>query len=154
LRAIILPAILVLAIDQASKVAIVRGLDLAARGAIDVWPPFLTFRMAWNRGVNFGVFSSDSDIMRWGLVIVAVAISAWLLSWARGFSGRVAQVMAGLVIGGAIGNALDRVYFGAVADFLNMSCCGLNNPYAFNIADVSIFIGAFGLVLFTNRDEN
>lgn len=154
MRAILLPAVLVLALDQVSKYAIVRGLDLAGRGLIDVWPPYLTLQMAWNRGVNFGVFSSEADVMRWLLIAVALGISAWIWRWARSFSGTMPRVMAGLVIGGAIGNALDRVFFGAVADFLNMSCCGLNNPYAFNIADVAIFIGAFGLVLFANRDEN
>ena len=52
------------------------------------------------------------------------------------------------LIGGALGNVLDRVLYGAVADFLNMSCCGIENPYAFNVADIAIFAGAFGLVLF------
>ena len=55
-------------------------------------------------------------------------------------------------MGGALGNVVDRVLHGAVADFLNMSCCGINNPYAFNIADISIFIGAIGLVIFTDTD--
>ena len=58
-----------------------------------------------------------------------------------------------LIIGGALGNVVDRVLHGAVADFLNMSCCGINNPYAFNVADISIFVGAVGLVLFTGNDD-
>ena len=49
------------------------------------------------------------------------------------------------MVGGAMGNVIDRVFYGAVADFLNMSCCGINNPYAFNVADIAIFIGAVGL---------
>jgi signal peptidase II len=52
------------------------------------------------------------------------------------------------LIGGALGNVIDRIVYGAVADFLNMSCCGFDNPYAFNVADIAIFAGAFGLVLF------
>jgi signal peptidase II len=55
-----------------------------------------------------------------------------------------------MVIGGAIGNVFDRLLYGAVADFLNMSCCGFENPYSFNVADISIFIGAVGLILLTN----
>ena len=55
---------------------------------------------------------------------------------------------AGLLIGGAIGNVIDRLAYGAVADFLNMSCCGIENPFAFNVADISIFVGALGLVIF------
>jgi signal peptidase II len=65
-------------------------------------------------------------------------------------SGRRAQVAAGLMIGGALGNVIDRILYGAVADFLNMSCCGIDNPYAFNVADVSIFFGLAGLVLFSD----
>jgi signal peptidase II len=57
---------------------------------------------------------------------------------------------AAFLIGGAAGNVIDRLLYGAVADFLNMSCCGIDNPYAFNVADVAIFVGAVGLVLFTN----
>jgi signal peptidase II len=54
-------------------------------------------------------------------------------------------ISAGLLIGGALGNVVDRFIYGAVADFLNMSCCGFDNPYAFNVADISVFIGALGL---------
>jgi signal peptidase II len=61
----------------------------------------------------------------------------------------MAQVSAGVLIGGALGNVVDRVVYGAVADFLNMSCCGIENPYAFNVADVAIFAGAIGLVIFS-----
>ena len=58
-----------------------------------------------------------------------------------------------MLIGGALGNVVDRVVYGAVADFLNMSCCGIENPFAFNVADVAIFVGAIGLVLFTGKDK-
>jgi signal peptidase II len=60
------------------------------------------------------------------------------------------MVCAGVLIGGALGNVVDRVVYGAVADFLNMSCCGIENPYAFNVADVAIFVGALGLVFFAD----
>ena len=58
-------------------------------------------------------------------------------------------IWAGVLVGGAIGNVVDRIIYGAVADFLNMSCCGIDNPFAFNVADVAIFVGAVGLVLTT-----
>jgi signal peptidase II len=58
------------------------------------------------------------------------------------------MICVGLLVGGALGNALDRVIYGAVVDFLNMSCCGINNPYAFNVADIFIFVGAIGLAIF------
>ena len=57
------------------------------------------------------------------------------------------QLSAGILIGGALGNGIDRVVWGAVADFLNVTCCGLVNPWAFNVADIAIFVGAFGLIL-------
>jgi signal peptidase II len=67
--------------------------------------------------------------------------------------GLLAQASAGLLIGGALGNIIDRIYYGAVVDFLNMSCCGINNPYSFNVADVFVFAGAFGLVLFSSPNK-
>lgn len=146
-------AILVFLIDQASKLYVVQVLDLARRLHIDVWPPYLTFRMAWNRGVNFGLMANDSDAGRWVLIAVALAISAGVAIWmARGAHRPVALVSAGLLIGGALGNVVDRLVYGAVADFLNMSCCGIDNPYAFNVADIAIFAGALGLVAFTGGD--
>ena len=57
-----------------------------------------------------------------------------------------AELSGGLLVGGALGNIVDRIAYGAVADFLNMSCCGIENPYAFNVADIAIFLGAVGLV--------
>ncbi len=151
MKRILVTAAIVFAIDQLSKLTMLRLLDLPSRRAIGVFPPYLNFRMAWNQGVNFGLFANGTEIMRWLLVILSLAISLWLLRWARGMNSKTMQVLSGFIIGGALGNALDRVVYGAVADFLNLSCCGLNNPYAFNLADVAIFIGAFGFVLVSNK---
>ena len=63
------------------------------------------------------------------------------------------QIAAGLLVGGAAGNVIDRLIYGAVADFLNMSCCGIDNPFAFNVADIAIFAGAVGLILFTGKEK-
>ncbi len=136
--------------DQASKIAVVHGLNLIERGVIEVFPPFLVFRMAWNRGINFGLFANDADIVRWVLIVVSVIIASWVWLWVRRDNpGRMTQISAGLLMGGAMGNVIDRLIYGAVADFLNMSCCGFENPYAFNVADIAIFAGAIGIVLFT-----
>ena len=146
-----LVALITIAVDQASKIAVVFGLDLIHRIEMDVVPPLLVFRMAWNQGMNFGLFGDESEIVRWGLVAVAVGVSAWVWLWVRREGGgRWSQVAAGLLIGGAMGNVIDRLAYGAVADFINMSCCGIDNPFAFNIADVAIFAGAIGLVILTN----
>jgi signal peptidase II len=149
MRLAVVTAAVIFALDQALKLWIVWGLDLIGRGVIEVWPPYLTLRMAWNQGINFGLLAHGSDIVRWSLVAVALAISAWVWLWIRR-PGQppLARVAAGLLIGGALGNVIDRVVYGAVADFLNMSCCGIENPYAFNVADICIFAGAIGLILF------
>ena len=149
MRLIALSAALTFVLDQLSKWYVVFHLRLIDVGMIDVWPPYLTFRMAWNRGVNFGLFAHDAEVMRWVLVAVALVISGWALWWlTRAPQGRLACISGGLLVGGALGNVVDRVLHEAVADFLNMSCCGVENPYAFNVADIAIFAGAAGLVLF------
>lgn len=136
-------------VDQLSKFYVLAGLGLDTRKAIDVWPPFLNLRMAWNRGVNFGLFSGENDAIRWVFVAISLAISAWVVWWMRRETRPAARISAGLLLGGAIGNVIDRILYGAVADFLNMSCCGIDNPYSFNVADIAIFAGAAGLILFT-----
>ena len=140
-------------IDQMSKVVVVHMLDLKSRLALDVIPPLLNFRMGWNRGVNFGLFAQDSDVTRWVLIALALGISGWLVHLARRLPRTIARVSAGMIVGGALANALDRVIYGAVADFLNMSCCGIQNPFTFNIADIFIFAGAFCLVFFSDETK-
>ncbi|WP_189654857.1 signal peptidase II [Paracoccus mutanolyticus] len=98
--------------------------------------------------MNFGLFSSETDVMRWVLIGIALAVCLWVAIWiGRAKPSRFAQVAAGMLIGGALGNVVDRLLYGAVADFLNMSLPGWRNPYSFNVADIAIFLGAMGLVL-------
>ena len=119
---------------------------------VDVFDPFLRLTMAWNRGVNFGLFA-DFD-MRWVLIGVAFAISAGVVWWLRRAGGsKWMYLSGGLLLGGALGNVIDRLLYGAVADFLNMSCCGISNPYAFNVADISIFAGAVGLAFVSDGNK-
>ncbi|CTQ48352.1 signal peptidase II [Jannaschia donghaensis] len=146
MRALWFSALAAFGIDQLSKIVIVHLMDLKSIGVIEVLPPYLTFLMGWNTGINFGLLSGAGA--RWILIAVAVVVSAVLIRWARTFTRPMGFVSAGLIVGGALANALDRLIYGAVADFLNMSCCGIANPYAFNLADVFIFAGAFGLVMF------
>lgn len=150
LRIIVVSAI-VFAFDRILKIWVVEWMNLRDVLAIDVWPPYLNLRMAWNDGVNFGLFGSDTDTTRTVLIGISVVISLILLIWVRKARGWLVPVSTGLVIGGAMGNAYDRMVFGAVADFLNMSCCGINNPFSFNPADAAIFIGVIGLVLFMDQ---
>ena len=144
---IFLVAAIVIAIDRISKVWIVEHLDLRNLRHIEVFDPWLNLSMAWNRGVNFGLFDQGED-GRWILIGVALASVVGLLIWARKPTAWSMVLGAGLVVGGALGNVWDRVQYGAVADFINMSCCGIQNPFAFNIADAAIFLGAAVLILF------
>lgn len=140
-------------IDQLSKYLVVHVLRVADRpGGIDVLPPLLTFRYGENRGINFGLFQGNTDAARWVLIgislIISIGVFIWL--WRVAASSRL-LVFGGLLIGGALGNVVDRVLYGYVLDFLNMSCCGVDNPFVFNLADVFIFAGALGLVLFEGK---
>lgn len=147
LRRTLAVAAVVFVIDRASKIWVVEGLGLAGRGRIDVLDPWLNLTMAWNRGVNFGLLDFGDGGRAW-LIGLALAIVIALTIWARRDRGWPAAIGAGAVIGGATGNVWDRLQWGAVADFLNMSCCGIDNPFAFNVADAAIFVGVAMLILF------
>ena len=143
-------AIVVFVLDQLIKLFVVQYLDLKTRQTILVLDPYLNLRMAWNQGINFGI-GAGLD-MRWALIGLALLISGWIIWWMRrDRPGPWVQISAGLVLGGAIGNVIDRIIYGAVADFLNMACCGFENPWSFNVADISIFVGAFGLIFLTGE---
>ena len=103
--------------------------------------------MGWNYGVNFGLFGQQSELKSYFLIVLSITISGLIFLWIYRTSVSNLQVNFGaLLCGGALANAFDRIiYDGAVADFLNMSCCGIYNPFVFNFADVFIFIGAVGL---------
>ena len=139
---------LIFLLDQALKYLVVHVMRLDRVREIDVLDPWLNLRMAWNQGMNFGLFASDANMARWILIAIALAVCLWVGIWVgRAKPSRFAQISAGLLIGGALGNVVDRVLYGAVADFLNMSLPGWRNPFSFNVADIAIFLGALGLVL-------
>ena len=151
-RIMVFWAVTAFVIDQLSKYIVVFYFDLKSVLYIDVLPPFINFAMAWNYGVNFGLFASSSDLQRWVLILLALLITGFVLFWLRRDPPTyLGYVGAGLLIGGALGNVVDRLIYGAVADFLNVSCCGIQNRYSFNVADVAIFIGAIALAFFGSR---
>ena len=139
-------------LDQASKYLVVHWMGLVRLHEIDVLPPLLTFRYGENRGINFGLLDSGSEAARWVLIGFSLAVCVAVFTWVlRQRAGRWVLLSAGLLIGGALGNVVDRLLYGYVLDFLNMSCCGIDNPFVFNLGDVFIFAGAAGLILFEGR---
>ncbi|WP_299639953.1 signal peptidase II [uncultured Ruegeria sp.] len=152
-RLLLWAALAAFAIDQISKYLVVHVMRVADQpGGIDVLPPLLVFKYGENRGINFGLFQGNSEAARWILIGVSVAICVGVLVWlSRAAPSRLMLLCGGLLVGGALANVVDRVLYGYVLDFLNMSCCGINNPFVFNLADVFIFAGAIGLVLFDGK---
>jgi len=155
LRAGLSIAALIVILDQISKwliFGVLFGLPLADAhpAALPVSPgievlPFFNIVTVWNRGVSFGIFASDSALVPWLLSAFALAVCGFLLLYLKRAERWLLVIAIGGVIGGAIGNVIDRVRFGAVADFLDFHAFGLHWP-AFNVADSAIVVGV-GLML-------
>ncbi len=141
--------------DQASKYVVIHIWQLSRIREIDVLPPFLNFRYGENRGINFGLFNDGSDASRYILITLAVVICIGVLVWLRrGRFGPKELISGGFLIGGALANVVDRLIYGYVLDFLNNSLPGWNNPFVYNLADVFIFAGAIGLILFADDKKS
>jgi signal peptidase II len=134
--------------DQISKVAI---LALPERASQAVFGP-LQFTRIWNGGVSFGLFQAGHDLIRWGFVVFSIAVAALLGAWAARTVKLLPAVGLGLVMGGAVGNAIDRARFGAVVDFIDVQAIGFF-PWIFNVADSAITIGVILLLLDSLRKE-
>jgi len=141
----LLVLILVLAADQASKWWILNGLDLPARGSVPLLP-VLSLTMVWNHGVTFGLlngFGTFGPIILGGIAVIVVAA---LFVWLMRAESRVVAAAIGAIAGGAIGNVIDRIRFGAVVDFIHAHAFGWS-WYVFNIADAAIVCGVAALIL-------
>ncbi|OKO76535.1 lipoprotein signal peptidase [Bradyrhizobium sp. NAS80.1] len=148
LRAGILSAIVTVILDQASKLWLLNVFDLAHQGVVRV-TPFFDLVLAWNIGISFGWLQNDSQAAQIALMAVkAVAVIALAIWMARSHT-RLATVALGLIIGGAIGNGIDRMAYGAVVDFalFHIEIGGNTfNWYVFNLADVAIVAGVAALL--------
>lgn len=107
--------------------------------------PFFKLTMVWNPGVSFGLLRADMGWVRWALVAFSLGVAAFLAVWARKVERPLLAAAIGLVMGGAVGNVIDRARFGAVADFLDFKA--LYFPWVFNVADSAITIGVVLLLL-------
>jgi signal peptidase II len=140
-------ALIALALDQLSKFWILNGLQLTEGGGAVALLPFAELRLVWNHGISYGLFQQHSDIGRWLLIAVSVAATIGLAIWLSRTTHVLIALAVGLIMSGAIGNAIDRTIFGGVADFIHLYLPDHSHDwYVFNLADAAIVAGVIGLL--------
>ena len=145
----------VVALDQLSKWWILDRVMQPIPHVVEV-TPFFNLVLVWNYGVSFGTFASGAAYMPYVLSAIAVVITVSLLFWLRQAERRLVALAIGLIIGGAAGNVVDRLRFGAVADFLDFHIDSWHF-WAFNVADSGISVGVLLLLLdglFAGREKS
>jgi signal peptidase II len=148
LRSGLLAAVATLIIDQASKAWLLHVFDIAHRGTVRV-TPFFDLVLAWNIGISFGLLQNDSEAAQLALMTVKVLAVIALGIWMTRSQTRMAAVALGLIIGGAVGNGIDRLVYGAVVDFALFHLQLRENTYdwyVFNLADAAIVAGVIALL--------
>jgi signal peptidase II len=138
-------ALAVIVLDQASKAWILYGLKLPSIGSYPVVPPWFRLDMVFNRGMSFGLLHAAGGAGRWSLTLFALLVAGGLGWWAKNSDRPLFVWAAGLLIGGSLGNVIDRFRLGMVVDFLDFS--GLHFPFVFNLADAAVSVGAVLLLL-------
>ena len=137
-------AAVVLLVDHAHKAWMLYVYDIGAKGVVRL-TPFFDLVLVWNQGVSYGLLTQRSELGRWALILFAFAAAIGLAIWLARTTSLLAAAGIGVIIGGAIGNAIDRVLYGAVADFFSFHAFGYE-WYVFNIADTAIVAGVVGLL--------
>jgi signal peptidase II len=137
-------ALLTLVLDQATKLYTLFIFDLPVREPVAL-TPFLNLIVVWNRGISYGLFQQHTDLGRWILIAVSIVAAIALSVWIRRTTGRLLAASLALIVGGAIGNVIDRLAYGAVFDFIQFGLGGWS-WYVFNVADAAIVAGVVGLL--------
>lgn len=137
-------AVGVVALDQAVKHWVLTGLRLPELGSMPVAGP-VRLTMVWNEGVSFGLLAAQHDVVRWLLATFSIIVAIVLAMWVRQATRALFALAVGLVMGGAVGNVIDRIRFGAVVDFVDVT--RLYFPWVFNVADSAISVGIVLLLL-------
>jgi signal peptidase II len=135
-------------LDQASKIYLLFVFDIAAKGPVRIGP-FIDIVLARNTGISYGLFQTQGPVGQWVLLGFKAVAVLLLLFWLAQAKDRLTALSLGLIIGGAIGNAIDRLAYGWVADFVFFHISTPNwrfNWYVFNLADVAIVAGVIGLL--------
>ncbi len=152
-------AAVALILDQATKFAAMAVFGISVRELIDLAPqvdlfpvgmsfpltPFFNLTVTWNRGISYGLLQQEAGLGRWMLVVFSFVAAAVLGWWMRKAQRRLVAFSYGLIVGGALGNAWDRLAYGAVFDFAHFHV-GTFSWYVFNIADAAIVFGVVGLM--------
>ncbi len=144
----LIAALLACVLDQATKLWLLFVFHLAERGRVNV-APFVDFILTWNTGISYGLFQQNGPLGQWALLALKVVAVALLWIWLARVTGRLAALSLGLIIGGALGNGIDRLAYGAVADFVLLYVNTLDfkfSWYVFNLADAAIVAGVAGLL--------
>ena len=145
----LLLAAITVVFDQFTKALVLAFLE--PYQAVE-WAPFLSCVLVFNTGISFGLFAGETALLRWVLIGLALAVSVLLTSWLyKEKRLRVASAL-GLILGGAIGNVVDRIFRHAVVDFLDLHIGGWHWP-AFNLADSAITVGVVLYVFTSLRDQ-
>jgi signal peptidase II len=141
-------ALVTAAIDQALKLWLLFVVDLGQRGIVTL-TPFLDLVLTWNTGISYGLFRQEGPLGQWALLALKLIAVVLLWIWLSRATTRLTALSLGLIVGGAIGNAIDRFAYGAVADFVlfHVSTASFSfDWYVFNLADVAIVAGVIGLL--------
>lgn len=141
-------ALAVVLCDQSLKLWLLFVFDLGARGAVRI-APFFDLVLVWNRGISYGLFQQNGPWGPWLLLVLKLVVIGLLWVWLARSVSRLTALSLGLIIGGAVGNAIDRLAYGAVADFALFHLTTQTwsfRWYVFNLADVAIVAGVIGLV--------
>jgi signal peptidase II len=141
-------AVAAAAADQASKLWLLFVFDIGARQRVAV-APFFDLVLVWNKGISYGLFQQEGPAGQWALLLVKIVAVLLLWFWLARAKLRLTAVSLGLIIGGALGNAVDRLAYGAVADFVLFHITTATwsfNWYVFNLADAAIVAGVAGLL--------
>ena len=145
-------ALVVLVADQLSKWWILESFNLPEKGSVALLP-FMNFTMVWNKGVSMGLFTANGDLGRWALIIVTSLVAIGLTIWLVRGADKWLSLALGGIIGGAVGNIIDRIMHGAVADFIHLHAFNWSF-YVFNVADAAISLGVIILLFDGLRGED
>lgn len=137
-------ALVTLILDQASKLYTLFVFELPLKEPVE-FGPFINLIVVWNRGISYGLFQQDGSLGRWILIVVSILASIGLSVWIRRTKAKLLAFSLGLIVGGAIGNVIDRLAYGAVFDFIQFQI-GDWSWYVFNVADAAIVAGVIGLL--------